>query len=158
MAGAVRNEDLPPLIERYLEVDAGRAVAHERGVHEHGAIAAQTSSVAQARNSDAGAQALIALEHADIWLAGRRVLHDVTWRLMPGEHWLVTGANGSGKSSFLRLLYGALRPALGGSVSWPALGNPRAPPGRFTGSEPGAASVCAALIASPASFDLFSSM
>jgi molybdate transport system ATP-binding protein len=68
---------------------------------------------------------LIELTHADVWLAGRRVLHDVTWRLMTGEHWLVTGANGSGKSSFLRLLHGQLRPALGGSVAWPALGNPR---------------------------------
>jgi molybdate transport system ATP-binding protein len=68
---------------------------------------------------------LIELTHADAWLAGRRVLHDVTWRLMPGEHWLVTGENGSGKSSFLRVLHGQLRPALGGSVAWPALGNPR---------------------------------
>jgi len=37
----------------------------------------------------------------------------------------VTPPNGSGKSSLLRLLYGALRPALGGEVAWPALGNPR---------------------------------
>jgi molybdate transport system ATP-binding protein len=44
---------------------------------------------------------------------------------MPGEHWLVTGPNGSGKSSFLRALHGQLRPALGGTVAWPALGNPR---------------------------------
>jgi molybdate transport system ATP-binding protein len=72
-----------------------------------------------------GALPSIRLDHADVWLAGRRVLEDVSWQLDPGEHWLVTGANGSGKSSLLRLLYGALRPALGGSITWPALGNPR---------------------------------
>jgi molybdate transport system ATP-binding protein len=44
---------------------------------------------------------------------------------MPNEHWLVTGANGSGKSTLLRMMHGQIRPALGGSVSWPALGNPR---------------------------------
>jgi molybdate transport system ATP-binding protein len=37
----------------------------------------------------------------------------------------VTGANGAGKSSFLRLLHGQLRPALGGAVRWPGLGEPR---------------------------------
>jgi molybdate transport system ATP-binding protein len=53
------------------------------------------------------------------------VLHEVTWRLAPREQWLVTGPNGSGKSSFLRLLHGQLRPALGSEIRWPALGNPR---------------------------------
>jgi molybdate transport system ATP-binding protein len=53
------------------------------------------------------------------------VLHDVTWQLAANEHWLVTGPNGSGKSSFLRLLHGQLRPALGSEIRWPALGNPR---------------------------------
>ena len=37
----------------------------------------------------------------------------------------MTGANGSGKSTFLRLLHGQLRPALGSEIRWPALGNPR---------------------------------
>jgi molybdate transport system ATP-binding protein len=71
------------------------------------------------------ATALIDIERADVWLRGRRVLDDVSWRLADGEHWLVTGANGSGKSTFLKLLHGQLRPALGGRISWPALGNPR---------------------------------
>jgi molybdate transport system ATP-binding protein len=53
------------------------------------------------------------------------VLHRVNWRLMSSEHWLVSGANGSGKSTLLRLLHGQLRPALGGSVAWPAFGHPR---------------------------------
>ena len=53
------------------------------------------------------------------------MLQDITWRLLEHEHWLVTGANGSGKSSFLRLVHGQLRPALGGEIRWPALGDPR---------------------------------
>ena len=114
------------LVERYLEIAAGRVIAHERNVRgRHRRRVARTPRRARAHTPDVAAQPLIALEHADVWLAGRRVLHDVTWRLMPGEHWLVTGANGSGKSSFLRCLYGALRPAFGGRCRWPALGNPR---------------------------------
>jgi molybdate transport system ATP-binding protein len=123
-------EDLPSVITRYLSIEAGRVTAHERGSLPPAAKASSTT----ARSSPPtlapppvppNAVPLISLEHADIWLAGRHVLHDVSWQLLPGQHWLVTGANGSGKSSFLRLLYGQLRPALGGEVSWPALGNPR---------------------------------
>ena len=68
---------------------------------------------------------LVAIEHAHVWLGGRHVLRDITWRLLEHEHWLVTGANGAGKSSFLRLIHGQLRPALGGEIRWPALDDPR---------------------------------
>jgi ABC-type molybdenum transport system ATPase subunit/photorepair protein PhrA len=40
----------------------------------------------------------------------------VNWQLRQGEHWAVFGANGAGKSSFLKLLYGDLSPALGGKI------------------------------------------
>jgi ABC-type molybdenum transport system ATPase subunit/photorepair protein PhrA len=46
----------------------------------------------------------------------RPVLRDVSWALHEGEHWAVFGANGAGKSSFLKLLYGDLAPALGGRL------------------------------------------
>jgi molybdate transport system ATP-binding protein len=125
-------DDLPPWIGRYLMITSGRVVAVERGATESASgarsnAAPNTNGTAHAvRAADTLDEApLLKLEHADIWLAGRRVLHDITWRMMPGEHWLVTGANGSGKSSLLRALYGQLRPALGGTVSWPALGLPR---------------------------------
>jgi molybdate transport system ATP-binding protein len=68
---------------------------------------------------------LVEISKANVWLGARHVLCDVTWRIEPGQHWLVTGANGSGKSTLLRLLHGQLRPAVGGDIRWPALGNPR---------------------------------
>lgn len=69
--------------------------------------------------------ALIDVQNVDVWLRGRRVLHDVCWRLDEGQHWLVTGPNGAGKSTFLKLLHGQVRPGLGGRIAWPALGDPR---------------------------------
>lgn len=54
---------------------------------------------------------IVLLNKVDVALLGRTVLHDLTWELLPGEHWAVVGANGSGKTSFLRLIAGNLWPA-----------------------------------------------
>jgi molybdate transport system ATP-binding protein len=125
--------DLPPMIEHYVELMHGRIVAMDRRPRA-GAPATPPAPTAGAAaeaaepppTAAAGAEPpLIALEHADVWLGSRHVLRDLSWRLEPGQQWLVTGANGSGKSTFLRLLHGQLRPALGSEIRWPALGNPR---------------------------------
>ncbi|HEX2854266.1 MAG TPA: ABC transporter ATP-binding protein [Opitutaceae bacterium] len=41
------------------------------------------------------------------------ILHDVAWRIGPREHWVVLGANGSGKTSLLKALTGFLSPTAG---------------------------------------------
>jgi molybdate transport system ATP-binding protein len=126
VCAAHASEDLPPVIPRYLTIAGGRIVATERTRTAAKPPAELVRSTEPRLDEHAGeATALIALDAADVWLAGRRVLAEVTWLLEPRQHWLVTGPNGSGKSSLLRLLHGQLRPALGGTVSWPAFGNPR---------------------------------
>jgi len=57
------------------------------------------------------AEALIEMRGVDVALNGTTVLRDVTWSLRRGEHWMIRGANGSGKSTFLRLLRGEVWPA-----------------------------------------------
>jgi molybdate transport system ATP-binding protein len=64
----------------------------------------------------AGGSVLLRLSRADLYVDYRPVLLDVDWQLRSGEHWAVFGANGAGKSSFLKLLYGDLSPALGGRI------------------------------------------
>ncbi len=41
------------------------------------------------------------------------ILDDVSWRVRPGEHWVILGANGSGKTSLLSALTGYLSPTAG---------------------------------------------
>lgn len=41
------------------------------------------------------------------------ILRDVAWRVRPGEHWVILGANGSGKTSLLKTLTGFLTPTAG---------------------------------------------
>lgn len=62
------------------------------------------------------APVLVRLAGADLYVDYRLVLRKVNWELRAGEHWAVFGANGAGKSSFLKLLYGDLSPALGGII------------------------------------------
>ncbi|HEX9207099.1 MAG TPA: ATP-binding cassette domain-containing protein [Steroidobacteraceae bacterium] len=76
-----------------------------------------------ARRRVTGGQALLRLERAAVYRDGRPVIGAFDWTLVPGEHWHVCGANGSGKSTFMSLLYGDLWPAHGGRLSrrWPAV-------------------------------------
>lgn len=115
--------DLPPVIGHVLQLSAGRVV---RAGRRHAALAEAPLEPAPRRaRMRADGAAVVEIDNADVWLGARCVLHAIDWRLAEHEHWLVTGGNGAGKSSFLRLLHGQLRPALGGSVRWPALANPR---------------------------------
>jgi molybdate transport system ATP-binding protein len=70
----------------------------------------------QQGNARAGASVLVRLSHVDLFVEYRPVLRDLDWTLRKGEHWAVYGANGAGKSSFLKLLYGDLSPAVGGRI------------------------------------------
>lgn len=42
----------------------------------------------------------------DVYIQRELVLRDLDWQLCPGERWVLGGDNGSGKSTFLRLLAG----------------------------------------------------
>jgi iron complex transport system ATP-binding protein len=44
---------------------------------------------------------------------GTVILDDVNWRVQRGEHWVILGANGSGKTSLLSALTGYLMPTTG---------------------------------------------
>jgi iron complex transport system ATP-binding protein len=41
------------------------------------------------------------------------ILREVSWQIEPGEHWVILGANGSGKTSLLAALIGYLTPTAG---------------------------------------------
>ncbi len=59
---------------------------------------------------------LLTLRNVELYRDYRPVLKAVNWTVRRSEHWAIVGANGSGKSSLLMLLYGNLYPALGGTI------------------------------------------
>jgi molybdate transport system ATP-binding protein len=105
----LRRADLERLRSR-----AGEAVRAPRAMRIRGAAAESRGS--PRRTPSRTAPVLLALSNVDLYVGYRKVLGAVHWQLRRGEHWAIVGANGAGKSSFLKLLYGDLAPALGGTI------------------------------------------
>src|SRR3954469_10944664 len=59
---------------------------------------------------------LLQVTHLRIARGRTAILDDVSWEVKRGEHWVVLGANGSGKTSLLKALTGYLSPT-GGSIA-----------------------------------------
>lgn len=59
---------------------------------------------------------MLDLDNATVFIDRLEVLRNISWCMHQGENWRITGANGSGKSTFLRLLAGDEFVAAGGSL------------------------------------------
>jgi len=133
IAAAHRAVDVPPGTQGLLELHAGRLRTVKRLSSADLARLAATAEDAVPRRSagrvrrrarktleagvkDLAGNRLIRITAADLYVDYRPVLRDMNWELRSGQHWAVFGANGAGKSSFLKLLYGDLSPALGGGI------------------------------------------
>jgi iron complex transport system ATP-binding protein len=56
---------------------------------------------------------ILEVSHLRVARGRATILHDVSWRVARGEHWVILGANGSGKTSLLKALTGFLSPTAG---------------------------------------------
>lgn len=129
VASAHRAEDIPPGITAAALVAAGRV----RRLALPAALARLEGLAAPGR--DEGRSLLrrrhprepwIELRNVTVYREGHLALRALDWSLRDGEHWAITGRNGSGKTTFLELLYGAQAPALGGELL--RRGHPRGTP------------------------------
>jgi len=119
IASAHRAADVPRGTDGVIELRAGRLHSMKTLSRSRfarlGREAREGSSLSPVKVSAAG-RMLLRLTKADLYVGYRPVLRDLNWELRAGQHWAVFGANGAGKSSFLKLLYGDLSPALGGRI------------------------------------------
>ena len=98
-----RESRIPSWCRVRLYMQEGR-LGHTPPATEHQISAAPV----QKRAVPVPSGPLIEVRNADVYIEGGEtpVLYGITWSLQPGEHWLLKGGNGSGKSTFLRLLAG----------------------------------------------------
>jgi iron complex transport system ATP-binding protein len=57
---------------------------------------------------------ILAVSNLTVRRADALILDNISWTVAPGEHWVILGANGSGKTSLLSALTGYLTPTSGG--------------------------------------------
>jgi iron complex transport system ATP-binding protein len=60
------------------------------------------------------ASPILEVTNLSIQRGSTHILDDVTWKVGPGEHWVILGSNGSGKTSLLSALTGYVSPTHGG--------------------------------------------
>ena len=58
---------------------------------------------------------VLRLENLLVYRGRTTLLRNVHWTVAPGQHWVLLGANGSGKTSLLAALTGYLTPS-GGTI------------------------------------------
>ena len=66
---------------------------------------------------DVAGAPIITIQNADVFLDRTPVLRGIHWQWRRGEHWVVLGGNGAGKTTFLKLIASDLYPAFGARVS-----------------------------------------
>lgn len=121
-----RRVDAPLGNTHSARIESGRLVRQEPVPSASMRDAVRPGAMSRAAGGQAGAlrrldrrpmqQQLLRLERAKVFRDEQRVIGTFSWTLASGQHWHIAGANGSGKSTFMALLYGDLWPALGGTL------------------------------------------
>ncbi len=127
-----RPQDVPASITHALILEKGR-IAYSGSIHKApltrwfarasrlagkavpGAAAASRKLSLAPRPRTRG-RMLVRLTKADVYLDEHRALSGMSLTIHKGECWVVHGHNGSGKSTFIRTLYGDHGVAVGGRI------------------------------------------
>ncbi len=121
-----RRDELIPAVTHVMELKGGRITATRRLTADDGRHHATTkpaawiplNSQSRIQNQQSTIPFVINIVNASVALdeGEKVVLRDANWRMDAGEHWMILGDNGVGKSTLLKLIMGDLWPAHGGSI------------------------------------------
>ena len=64
---------------------------------------------------------IILLEQVTAGVQTTRLIHDLDWQIQAGQHWIITGEMGSGKTTLARCLASKVR-IFSGNIQFPFLG------------------------------------
>lgn len=102
-------------LKQELKEQIAGAAAGSEFVNHGGAVSLQnapqtaTNSVPSANSkpsAEENPEILIKMTNVNVGWGDNHVLQNLSWQLNKGEHWLIQGPNGSGKTTFLELITG----------------------------------------------------
>lgn len=76
-----------------------------KGENSEGTVLSQ-SSTSEGTDLSASSKILVEMKNVNVGWGDNRVLKNINWKLLEGNHWLIRGPNGSGKTTFLELITG----------------------------------------------------
>lgn len=76
-----------------------------KGENSEGTVLSQ-SSTPEGTDLSASSKILVEMKNVNVGWGDNRVLKNINWKLFEGNHWLIRGPNGSGKTTFLELITG----------------------------------------------------
>ena len=108
-----RFDDFIPAVTHHATLRGGRIVERNAGRPQPPVRAPRAPRTERARTA---APPIVEIRHADVFRGSTHVLHAIDWSIRAGEHTAITGANGSGKSTFASVVAGTLAPVYRGEV------------------------------------------
>ena len=112
-----RFDDFIPAVTHHALMRDGRIVEHGAGQpHPLERAPRMHPPAIAAIQRDAGVVPMVEIRHADVYRGATHVLHNIDWSIRKGEHSAITGANGSGKSTFASVVAGTLAPVYGADI------------------------------------------
>ncbi len=94
------------LAEKNLEKESTRKIERDRFLENLKKIHEASGVINDEINAQAMPESLIKFEKVNVGWEEHHVLVDLDWCVKPGEHWLIRGPNGSGKTTMLELITG----------------------------------------------------
>ncbi|MFH1913344.1 MAG: ATP-binding cassette domain-containing protein [Pseudomonadota bacterium] len=115
---AHRAGDVPECVDHFTILEGGlvraegdREAALRALADDSAGLAACDLPTVEGDGPDrAGYPYLLRMDNVSVVIGGTRILHGVSWQVLPGECWAVVGPNGAGKSTLLRLITSELAP------------------------------------------------
>ena len=101
-----KDEAKAKLTDDFSQTLAETSVLRDSAQADEKVAANEPSQTAAGTQAEASALPLIEMNHVNVGWDDHKVLIDLNWKLMRGEHWLIQGPNGSGKTTFLELITG----------------------------------------------------
>ncbi|MDT0675626.1 ATP-binding cassette domain-containing protein [Autumnicola musiva] len=117
-----RKEDLLPIIDKVIRIEnekIGKVYTTEEFIAESASeeIRDQLKSIPPAPGEFKNIpKSLMKLEDVSVKYEDRPILTNISWEVIKGEFWKLTGPNGSGKTTILSMIYGDNPKAYGENV------------------------------------------